>query len=102
MSVDEKMNTNERFNELMSKLFLQLVKIKKKYNINILDKLNDNKAKENQRECSSCGKTANLIKSKDKFICSSCNQFQQFSRDFVDEKEKVYLLYKKQLKNLMS
>ena len=99
MSVDEKMNTNERFNELMSKLLLQISKNKReKYNINILDKLNDNKAKENQRECSSCGKTANLIKSKDKFICSSCNQFQQFSRDFVDEKKKVYLLYKKQLK----
>ena len=51
-----------------------------------------------KRECSSLKNSHNLIKSKDKFICSSCNQFQLFSVILLMRRKKVYLLYKKQLK----
>ncbi len=100
MSVNEAMEENEGFKDLMSEVFLNVsLDKRKKYNIKSLKELNVTKVTDNERECSSCGKTNKLIKKGDKFICETCNQFHEFSRIFADEDKKFYAVLDKKTNN---
>ncbi|MCK9234170.1 type III-A CRISPR-associated protein Cas10/Csm1 [archaeon] len=87
------------FSKVMMETFKQTsLEKQNKYNFDILNKLNKRTHKQNERECSVCGKTAKLSKKDGLDTCESCLQFNLFSSILVKEENKYFVLTKDQFK----